>query len=85
MFWCFDGGPPELAQLNINNMVNNTGNNNNNNNNNNDDDDDDDDADDADDYSAFSSINNGCVQTVGWNGKLLKILPYKLSTKLIIN
>jgi hypothetical protein len=25
------------------------------------------------------------VQTVGWNGKLLKILPYKLSTKLIIN
>jgi hypothetical protein len=25
------------------------------------------------------------VQTVGWNSKLLKILPYKLSTKLLIS
>ena len=72
-------------------MVNNTGNNNNNNNYNNntvDDDDDDDDDDNntaAVDYIAFISVNNGCVQIVGWNGKLLKILPYKLSTKLIIN
>ena len=68
-------------------MVNNTGNNNNNNNNDDtvDDDDDDDDNDAAVDYIAFISVNNGCVQTVGWNGKLLKILPYKLSTKLITN
>ena len=94
MFWCFDGGPPELAQLNLDNVVNNTGNNNTGNNNNddnddddddNDDDNDDDDDDDADDYSVFCSINNGCVQTVGWNRKLLKIHPYKLSTKLLMS
>jgi hypothetical protein len=68
-FWiiktlCFDVSSPKLARLNLNNVVNNTGNNNNNNNNN-DNDKDDDNDDDADDYSAFSSINNGNVQTVG--------------------